>query len=349
MTTWQAHLRYDPIPPLLAAPDEAIPYFTHRDLLGEPAGPVRRLWHLPQAQRILNKQQPDGAWPWTGPDKHPAVNHRLVETWRWLRFLVDQYGFTRDHPQIATAAEYLFSCQTPDGDFRGILANQYATYYSGAILALLVRAGYIDDPRVEAAFRWLLAMRQDDGGWTIPMLTHKLDREAQYRLSSEYAPPLELDRAKPFSHNATGMILRAFADHPRYRHSEAALVAAGLLKSRFFQPDVYTSYQAATYWVRFDYPFWWNNLVAALDSLSLIGLSRDDEQIRRALAWLVDHQQPDGLWRVTYAAPEAQESRAAQSRHTHLWVTLAICRVLSRFDGQNLSKESHHASSNTRS
>ena len=326
-------MEFDPLPPLLSCGSEALGYFTRRDLLGEQAGPIQRLWQLPEAQRILKKQQADGAWPRAGGQKHPAINYGLVETWRHLRFLVDQYGFTREQPQAERAAEFLFSCQTQDGDFRGILANQYATYYSGAILALLIRAGYADDPRTERAFEWLLAMRQDDGGWTIPMLTHKLDRATQYRLSSEYAPPLELDRAKPFSHNATGMILRAFADHPRYRHSEAALVAAGLLKSRFFQPDVDTSYQAATYWVRFDYPFWWNNLVAALDSLSLIGLSRDDEQIRRALAWLVDHQQPDGLWRVTYAAPEAQESRAAQSRHTHLWVTLAIGRIFTRLYG----------------
>ena len=90
------------------------------------------------------------------------------------------------------------------------------------------------------------------------------------------------------------MVLRAFAVHPEYRKSEAAQAAARLLASRFFQPDRYTSYQAASYWVRFEYPFWWNNLVAALDSVSLIGLTRDDEQIRKALDWLVDHQEEDG-------------------------------------------------------
>jgi len=68
------------------------------------------------------------------------------------------------------------------------------------------------------------------------------------------------------------MILRAFAVHKRYRRSPAARAAADLLKSRFFQPDAYTSYRAASYWVRFDYPFWWNQLVAALDSVSLIGV-----------------------------------------------------------------------------
>lgn len=210
---------------------------------------------------------------------------------------------------------------------------QYATYYTGAIMALLIQAGYADDPRIEKAFQWLLAMRQDDQGWTIPLLTHKLDRATQYRLASAYAEPLQPDRSKPFSHNWTGMVLRAFAVHPSYRHSKAARVAAHLLKSRFFQPDSYTSYQAASYWVRFDYPYWWNNLVAALDSLSLIGLSSDDEQIKQALKWLADHQEASGLWKVSYARPHEREKETAKARETKLWVSLAICRVFKRLLG----------------
>jgi hypothetical protein len=230
----------------LASENKALQYFTRHDLLGEQIGSPNCLWQLPEAQRILKKQLSDGSWPRTGEKKHPAINYRLIETWRQFRVLVEQYGFTREHPQAQKAAEFLFSCQTHDGDIRGFLANQYATYYTGAIMALLIQAGYAEDPRIEKGFQWLLAMRQDDHGWTIPILTHKLDRVTQYRLTSEFAEPLEPDRSKPFSHNWTGMVLRAFAVHPNYRNSEAASVAAHLQKSRFFQPDCYTSYHAAS-------------------------------------------------------------------------------------------------------
>ncbi len=148
------------------------------------------------------------------------------------------YGCTHRHPGTAAACEYIFSCQSEEGDLRGILANQYATYYTGAILALLVEAGYPDDRRVEKAFRWLLAMRQDDGGWSIPLITYKLDRATQYRLVTQPAEPLQPERSKPFVHYATGMILRAFAAHPVYRTSQEARRAADLLKSRFFQPEL---------------------------------------------------------------------------------------------------------------
>ena len=330
MKNWQKQLKYDSLPPLLSSRNEALQYFARRDLLGERVGPVSQLWQLPEAQRILRKQLADGSWPRPSGEKHPAVNYHLIETWRNFRFLVEQYGFTREHPQAERAAEFLFYCQTEEGDIRGILANQYATYYTGAIMSLLIQAGYEDDPRIEKGFQWLLAMRQDDGGWSIPIITHKFDRATMYRLTSQYAEPVAPDRSKPFSHNWTGMVLRAFAAHPKHRKSEAAQVAARLLVSGFFQPDRYTSLRAASYWVRFDYPFWWNNLVAALDSVSLIGLSKDDEQIKKAVRWLIDHQEEDGLWRVSYAKPGVRETETARKRDTRRWVSLAICRVLKR-------------------
>lgn len=329
MSDWQAQLNYDPLPAMLASEYPAIHYFARRDLLQEPVGPIQELWELPEARRILKKQLADGSWPRSGEVKHAAINYGLIETWRYFRILVEKYGFTRRHLQVHKAAEFLFSCQTTEGDFRGFLANQYATYYSGAIMALLIQAGYADDPRIEKGFQWLLAMRQDDLGWTIPLITHKLDRQTQYRLTSEYVEPLEPDRSKPFSHNWTGMVLRAFAVHERYRHSEAARAAACLLKSRFFQADCYSSYQAASYWLRFEYPFWWNNLVAALDSISLIGLPMDDEQISLALKWLVDHQEESGLWKVTYAKEESKET--PKTKEMKFWITLAICRIFKRF------------------
>jgi len=330
---WRKQLGFDPLPPLLSSGNEALLYFVRRDLLGEDVGSVQRLWQLPGAQKILKKQLADGSWPRAGEKKHPAINYALIETWRQFRFLVEQYGFTREHPQARQAAEFLFSCQTGEGDIRGMLANQYATYYAGAIMALLIQAGYEDDPRIDKGFQWLLGMRQSDQGWTVPILAHKFDRATQYRLTSQYAEPVEPDRSKPFSHSCTGMVLRAFAVHPGYRYSEAARVAAHLLKSRFFQPDSYTSYQAAGYWVRFEYPFWWNNLVAALDSVSRIGLSREDEQIRQALDWLGDHQEESGLWRVSYARPQVEEKETAKAREMKLWVSLAICRVFRRLYG----------------
>jgi hypothetical protein len=235
---------------------------------------------------------------------------------------------TRQHPSASKSSEFLFSCQTEAGDIRGMIGNQYATYYTGAMLAVLIKAGYAADLRVEKGIDWLLSMRQDDGGWTIPILTHKLSREMQHRLTSECAEPVEPDRSKPSSHNWTDMVLRAFAAHPKYRKCKEALKAANLLKSRFFKPDVYSSYRAASYWVRF--MFWWPNLVTSLNSLSLMGYSKNDQDIKKGLKWLVENQLSNGLWKTTYVKGK-KESDNERTMERRLWLTLTICRMLRRF------------------
>lgn len=331
VTTWQSKLKVDPLPALLASGDEALRYYVRSELLEENAGSVQALWQLGGAQKILKKQGGDGSWAYPGKKTSPDVKYPLVETWKQFRYLIDMYGFTREHPAVQKAADFLFSCQTQHGDLRGFIANQYASYYTGAVLSLLIKAGYQDEEGVEKGMQWLLSMRQDDLGWTVPILTHNFDGATMYRLTSQYAETIEPERGKPFSHNWTGMVLRAFAAHSRYRHSEAAKTAAHLLKSRFFQPDCYTSYQAASYWVRFQYPFWWNNLVAALDTVSRIDKTMD-AAMEYALNWLAEYQEKDGLWKASYVP--GKEVRNNKTRDAELWVSLAICRVLKRMYAQ---------------
>jgi len=326
-----AYLKFDPIQPLLSTGDEALSFFVHRDLLGEDPGPIQGLWSLPAVKKILKKQLPDGSWPRPGKASPAPINDGLIETWRQFRVLVQQYGLTRQHPQLDRAAQFVFACQQQAGDFRGFIGNQYATYYTGALLALLVKAGYVDEPPIHRAFQWLLEMRQDDGGWTIPILTLYYDWKTVIRLTGEPADPVEPDRSQPFSHNWTGMVLRAFAAHPQFRQMEETRRAAELLARRFFQKDVYTSYQSADYWLRFEYPFWWNNLVAALDTLAEIGLTRENESIQRALDWLVKHQEPSGLWKLSYSRAGKAEPVSRLMMQRKYWVSLAICRILKRF------------------
>ncbi len=96
------------------------------------------------------------------------------------------------------------------------------------------------------------------------------------------------------------------------------------MKSRFFKPDKYSDRRAVSYWTKFQYPFWWANILTALDSLSFIGFSPDDADVRKGLDWFVAHQEEAGLWPTSYdKGPKAQAMDS--------WVGLAICRVFKRF------------------
>ena len=324
-SNWQKLLTFDPVPSLLDSENKTIVYFTQSDLLNESVPPFNSVWELPEAQKLLKKQQSDGSWDKPGKAEiYPPWYSQLVETFKRYRPLVERYQLTIEHPAINKAAEFLFSCQTDAGDIRGFIGNQYATYYTGYVLALLIRAGYPNDPRIEKGLQWLLSMRQDDGGWTVPILTHKYNREAGYKLTSQNMEPVEPDRTKPFSHNWTDMVLRAFAAHPDYRKSKEAKSAGNLLKSTFFQPDVYTSYQAPRYWTRF--AFWWPSLLTALESLYLLGFPPDDKDIKAGLQWFIDNQKPDGLWKL-----ESHKEMSPKDWGERLWLSLSICRLLKSY------------------
>lgn len=313
----------DPLPALLKWGDKALNYFVHRDLLEEPFWTVERLWELPDAIRLVKRQLADGSWKYEGKsqDSTPGQNYALLETYRNLRVLVELYGFTRDHPGLQKAAGYVFNCQTAEGDIRGIIGNQYMPYYHGAILELLIKAGYDDDPRVVAGLDWLLAMRQADGGWIVPaQAVPSKKRTAEFWSAAPVLP----DRSRPHAHLATGMILRAFAVHPGYGGRAEVLTAGDRLKRRFFQADKYTDRKAPSYWLKFQFPFWWSNLLTALDTLSRLDFEKEDADIVRGLGWFIAHQEEDGLWLTGYRSG----SKAEANRR---WVGLAICRTLKRF------------------
>jgi hypothetical protein len=217
------------------------------------------------------------------------------------------------------AVDYLFSLQTDEGDFRGIYGKQYSPNYSAGIMELLIKAGYADHPGIQKGFEWLLSMMQDDGGWAIPLRTRgaKLDRKIFE------SPPLLPDRSKPFSHLVTGVVLRTFAAHPKCKRSEEALRAGDLLKSRFFLPDKYSDRRDPSFWSSVSFPFWFTDIVSSLDSLSLMGYTADDSDIKGALEWLTKRQAPDGSWDLKLLKDKLLDQKC--------WVSLAICRLFKRF------------------
>jgi hypothetical protein len=321
---WKKRLQFDPVPVLLTSSDEALRYFANRDLLEKNPGPIEELWKLPAVVRVAASQKENGAWKYHGGREHirSREDYDQMETYRVLRELVEKYGLNKNNPVFKKAAEFMFSHQTNAGDFRGICGQQYMPYYSGAIMELLIKGGYGEDPRIERGLQWLISLRQDDGGWAFPLRTVGLKLRPGIFKS---ATPVEPDRRKPFSHLITGMVLRAFAAHPLYRRSEEAKVASNLLTPRFFKADTYPDRQATSFWTSFSYPFWFTDLLSCFDSISLIGVDLSNPQVAKGLNWFVSRQLKNGLWklRLRIMAKEKEPDR---------WISLAISRVFKRLD-----------------
>ncbi len=190
------------------------------------------------------------------------------------------------------------------------------------ILELLIKAGYVDDPRIAQALAWLLAMRQSDGGWAIPVRTIGVPFP-EFVDVERHPEPLAPDRSKPSSHLVTGMVLRAFAAHPAWRTAVEVREAGMLLASRLYKRDAYSDRGDAGYWERVSFPFWFTDIVSSLDTLSRLGFDPDAHTISAALGRLRKLQRVDGTF--------AFKLLRAKDRDLPWWICLAVCRSLRRW------------------
>jgi hypothetical protein len=320
--TWESHLHFDALSPLVESGNKAVALFACRDLKGQLVQ-VQDLWQEREAQSLLKKQLPDGFWKYpTKPGNTAEENLDQYQTFKNLGVLIEKYGFDRIYPAVQKTAEYFFAAQTTEGDFRGIYDKQYTPNYTAAIAELLIKAGYADDRRIKRVFDWLLATRQQDGGWALPFRTQGFKIDVTYT----HPTTIQADTAKPFSHMVTGVVLRAFAAHPQYKYSAAAREAGYLLVNNLFKNDNYADRGTSKYWLQFVFPFCYTDLISALDSLAFLGFSAGEPQIKKALNWFIDKQQPSGLWQFKITAGRDKNT-------LQLWLALAVCRIFKKFIG----------------
>jgi hypothetical protein len=312
-------LKFDPIPILLGSTNQAVRMRAAGDLQDQPAD-YRALGDLPVVRWILSKQQADGSWRYPGRRADKATNYEYLETYRQFGELVEMYSLDSSHPAMVRAAAFLFGLQTDEGDFRGIYGKEYSPNYTAGVLELLVHAGFGSDRRVRKGMEWLLSMRQNDGGWAVPLRTVGWKFQQPFPSGSG---PVRPDRTMPSSHMVTGIVLRAFAATERYRDSVEVQTAGSLLASRLFLADRYPDRKSPDYWTKFTFPFWFTDLVSALDTLSMIAPSSEWPLVEKAIEWFRSRQQKDGSWRLYYLKNRKKD--------VDKWVHFAICRALRRY------------------
>jgi len=301
---------------LLDTSNKAIITFTKKDLLGEEVN-IEQLWTMQQVNKILKKQQPNGSWIY--PNKKAILrsptNYNQYQTYKTVAELVEFYGLNKKHEAIRKAAEYLFSFQTKEGEFRGIYGNQYSPNYSASITEFLIKAGY-DGIRIDNSLDWLLKMKQDDGGWTIPLRTRNEKLEA---LKQEKT--IEPDKTKPFSHLITGIVLRPFSLITSYRNKVKD--AGMLLANRVFTRDKYSDRRGVEYWTKFTFPYHWTDILSTIDTLTLLKI-KDHPKINEIKQWFKEHKQENGTYKVNVMA-------GAKYNDVKYWITLQYLKVLKRF------------------
>ena len=313
-------LKYKLLPALLESNNEAIKTFVVRDLLEEKVS-MEELWQLPEPKKILKKQKLNGSWEYASKKvSGKKENYDQYVTFKKLGILVEKFGFNKTHSAIQKTADYFFSVQTKEGDFRGIYDKQYTPNYTAGITELLIKAGYENDLRIDKVFQWLLSSRQEDGGWALPYRT----RNHNNNVIHVYPKTIQPDKSKKSSPMVTGVVLRAFAAHPTYKNSEETKQSGQLVTANFFKNEPYPDRKASEYWERFIFPFCYTDLISALDSLSLLGFSKNDPQIEKGLTYFINSQQKNGLWQFNKVLSKDKDD-------AQLWLSLALGRIFKRF------------------
>jgi hypothetical protein len=292
LSGWRARLASDPIPRLLREGAPSVLARVRRDLIDDSEAPsAEEIAGYPEVKALLRKVEKDGSFAPRTPEKELGGPKfaRCLATLRGLDRLADLglrvEGKNHVSQQLHKIAECLLASQDSDGAIADLTQGEnargrgkmVALHFQGWALSALCRAGFENDERVEKGTRLLLSYRQDDGGW------------AWRGVRTDSA-------ARPSSHLVTGMVLRAFASSKDRRGSREPRRAAELLATRFLQPDRYEDRKAASYWEILTEPRFYTDVLDALDTITSIGLGKENSGVRTAEAYLRSRQAKDGLW-----------------------------------------------------
>src|SRR3954454_20051442 len=339
LSGWRARLASDPIPRLLREGSPSVLARVRRDLIDDSEAPTAaEIGEYPEVKALLRKMEKSGSYAAKASDKAlgGARFAGCLATLRALDRLADFGMRIEGHDGAASSlrkvAGALLDSQADDGGIADLAladspkgrAKTVALHFQGWAVSALCRAGFEGDPRVEKGFQHLLERRQDDGGW------------AWRGVRTDSA-------ARPSSHLVTGMVLRAFASSAARRVSREARRAAELLATRFLQPDRYEDRKAPSFWEILTEPRFYTDVLDALDTITAIGLGKENSGVRTAEAYLRSRQSGDGLW---YPGPPAKgdgiSSKVApptlrgdgkdKEIDAAIWLTLRVLVVLRRIN-----------------
>jgi hypothetical protein len=292
LSGWRARLASDPIPRLLREGTPSVLARVRRDLIDDSEAPTAdEIAGYPEVKALLRKVEKDGSYAPRATDKELGSPkfQKCLATLRSLDRLADLGLRVEEKSKVAEhlqkIADFILASQDSDGGIADLTLSEnskgqgkiVALHFQGWAISALCRGGFENDPRIEKGFRFLLSLRQDDGGW------------AWRGVRTDSA-------ARPSSHLITGMVLRAFASSKERRGSREARRAAELLATRFLQPDRYEDRKAPSYWEILTEPRFYTDVLDALDTITSIGLGKENSGVRTAEAYLRSRQAKDGLW-----------------------------------------------------
>jgi hypothetical protein len=262
---------------LLDPREPSMRYLASRDLLGprpSDAAIARLRSDVPTrgwAKAILDRQRAGTYW---GRPTNGYLPYYSASIWH-LQVLAD-LGMTRKDLRIRRSVEWWLGLHTAgDGGFTPRAGGHHRGHLctTGNMVRSLIRFGYLDDRRVQAAIRWLVTHQYADGGWDCYWRGKgNLDSWEGMSAFGEIPPSRRSPDVKAAIRSGAEFYLRHRLLHEGRRY-------------------------APWYWLRYPWHFWYDALVG-LDFMTALGYAADP-RLDEALRHLESRRRPDGRWNLS--------------------------------------------------
>jgi hypothetical protein len=339
MKNWQKRLNGDPLPWLLDPDNPSVRYWTLVDILDRPADDPEvqaaraAIADQPLVKELFNLQHPEGYW---GDDEtKPYTAQGAVAALTLLCML----GVPPDSRTAAGCDSFLRFCQNECGGF-SLTKKQRSGIFpctTGEHLPFLMYFGFGDDPRVAAAFAFLIEDMSTDEALDCGRYQHQdclwgaisaLNGLAvlpadESLLRRAWLRQARLRQAQPSAEQAQQPLQQ---DQPPVQQAQQAQyertvqrLADALLDARY---DFEGEHKR---WLTFGVPRAWD-LLSALKALAAHGYA-GDARFAPLLELMLNRQDGQGRWLCgSVSRTWPLEKRNQPSK----WVTLDALRVLKR-------------------
>ncbi len=272
------------------------------------------------AAGILRKQKPQGFWESRDNLYRPKYTATI-----WNLIVLADLGMTAKDERVRRPCEFfLAEYSRPDGGFDTPSSDwkRSELCLTGNLARTLSLCGYMQDPKVTAAFDWLVENQMEDGGW------HSFYEKAFGKGT--------LDCWEGLS---------AFAVFPKSLWTRRIKRSVERGVEFYLQKELHRQ-GARRYapWYRFHYPVhYYYDILVGLDVMTKLGYA-DDKRLDFALTLLKEKRRPDGTWVLERLHPDlgtgagyrlrkgvtplALEEEGAPSK----WITLTCLQVLKRVE-----------------
>ena len=277
-------LKADPLPTILDRAPANVKYLAMKEFRYKDKELIAELRQKietdSERQKILDSQDADGHWALD-------ENFSIEERHRAMQFLLHMknltklfnYGDRLEHDHIKKGLISLIKFQKADGKFPLLL------HHHGYALLLLSKYGLSGNPLVEKSFRWISKKQRPDGGW----------------LSSTMIPHSEDPDAVKSCVWTTMVIVQAFSNHSRLRHSDVCIKGANFILENYLNIDPPSLFPEPNAWdyllANFnDQGMFRGGTLRFMETLTPLKELHEHKNFQKAIDWLLSIQFGDGLF-----------------------------------------------------